>query len=170
MNNEKDYSLLRPFDLEAAKRGEAITSIVGYDGKPVWEYVAGPDSSGLFILKVIKSDIFTSPCVTEKLRMVPICWVEGKPVYKGDSLWHATAVKVTASHNLWDNPEGFICTDGDYVCAESLSWAPHKAKKREGWMNVYKDTSIRVIYDSIEEADFNASKNRVKCVHVTWSE
>ena len=61
MEQTKDYSLLRPFDLEAAKRGEPILWI---DHPIRW---------------VALSD--------KELRMAPLCWVEGRPVYKGDVLY-----------------------------------------------------------------------------------
>ena len=61
MEQTKNYSLLRPFDLEAAKRGEPILWI---DHPIRW---------------VALSD--------KELRMAPLCWVEGRPVYKGDVLY-----------------------------------------------------------------------------------
>lgn len=81
---EKDYSLLRPFDLEAAKRGEAI---IDTDGDEC-NYIAGPHKETAEIVVEFPCDLGFMTCMAQNLRMAPLAWVEGKPVYKGDGLFH----------------------------------------------------------------------------------
>ena len=85
MEYPQNADLLRPFDLEAAKAGAPV-QILGR--APELTYVAGPDSAGKYIFKV-PDGRFTRPetCEVEKLRMAPLAWVEGRPVYRGDRLY-----------------------------------------------------------------------------------
>lgn len=92
----KDYSKLRPFDLEAARdRGELLTSFNDISqGNPVWRYTAGPDSEGKIIATVLDNGRFTYPSRTSAFRMVPLAWARKSadedvlwPVYKGDVLY-----------------------------------------------------------------------------------
>lgn len=81
---------LRPFDLEAAKAGALVTDP---SDEMLWSYVAGPDASGKFVMKIEAKDIgtygeFTYPSRPDFFRMKPLCWVEDRPVYKGDVLWN----------------------------------------------------------------------------------
>lgn len=146
MNTEKDYSLLRPFDLEAAKAGEAIcwhedgdVAINVYFVKecviPVFEECFEDEQCG----------IFNYQQCNECLRMAPLCWVEGKPVYKGDVLY-STGGCHTGEY-VAPNGKELIRTDlGEYLpvgddCGSEncridyLTWTPPKVK-REGWVNI----------------------------------
>ena len=93
MEHKKDYSLLRPFDLEAAKAGALLTCCPGhaanhmFGGDPVWKYVAGPDVDGRILVEVIESGRFAALSRPESFCMAPLAWVEGRPVYKGDVLY-----------------------------------------------------------------------------------
>jgi len=79
---EKDYSLLRPFDLEKAKAGGAICY---YQDGTHREFITGPDDHGYFVIK--SQDGWFRFGKHEDYRMAPLAWVEGKPVYKGDVLY-----------------------------------------------------------------------------------
>lgn len=77
MNNKE---LLRPFDLAQAEAGDPIC----------WSYLDDPVA---FVGRCANSDIavrrddgiIETPCEFS-LRMKPLFWKEGKPVYVGDSL------------------------------------------------------------------------------------
>lgn len=80
---QNDYSLLRPFNLEAAKKGEKIVC-------------GGKTSSKFYQLEedlfCIKWDtgprgVYELPAVKNSFKMAPLFWLEGKPVYKGDPLF-----------------------------------------------------------------------------------
>lgn len=125
---KKDFSLLHPFDLEAAKRGEEIC---WYETGDKLEYIGTSTSpvAGCFRwLEGVNKDTFeTYPA--GYIRMKPLCWVEGRPVYKGDVLWHRRRGQIVASHMIDDGE--FLCEEGvdsgDRV--ENLTWTPPKVKR-----------------------------------------
>jgi hypothetical protein len=140
----KDYSLLRAFDLEAAKRGEAVC----LHGGEAARWVGRSESNTANIVEHNKS--FAGNVVEylfdRYLRMVPLCWVEEKPVYKGDVLYFLNKSRV-ASHVSTDSDgdcflhfnDGSDCWlsgpspifDGLVAC----TWTPPKVK-REGYVIV----------------------------------
>lgn len=77
----KDCRLLRPFDLEKAKAGEKICWPTG-DGDVVF---VGCSSNGQVAWESEGVIGFIDP--RENIRMAPLAWVEGRPVYKGDVLY-----------------------------------------------------------------------------------
>lgn len=104
MEQEKDYSLLRPFNLEAAKRGDPICDMAG---KTDWQFIHGLDRDGCMILMHIKNGHYITGTKHGEMRMAPLDWLEGKPVYVGDMLWNkplkAFALILTADN--WNHPE-----------------------------------------------------------------
>lgn len=138
MEQQKDYSLLRPFDLEAAKRGELLCDV---EARVFWSYVAGPDSLSKYILKVdhapMSNGEFTYPTSAAPLRMAPLCWVEGKPVYKGDVLYQNTAALPGDRVVVDGNEDGIIDNQGRWNGRSHLTWTPPKVK-REGWVNIVR--------------------------------
>lgn len=99
MTQDKAFSRLRPFNLEAAKRGEPIC---WYDDGERVRYIgqSAAHDGGACV------EFLEGECVGQfetyapiYLRMAPLCWVEGKPVYKGDRLY-----------STWkdSSPEGFL--------------------------------------------------------------
>ena len=150
---EKDYRLLRPFDLEAAKRGEKICW--NEDGF-LAEYI-GPcgmhDENDICIKWIDGSGLaeIGHYVMHESLyfRMAPLTWLEGRPVYSGDVLYKKAKtwgkfVKVTGA-----KPDGeFLileCDEPHYSGTEYadnrrgwLSWQKPKTT-REGWVNLYSN-------------------------------
>lgn len=163
---KRDYSLLRPFDLEAAKAGALLTCCPSpaanhlFDGAPVWKYVAGPDVDGRILVEFIKTGRFASLSRPESFRMSPLAWVEGRPVYKGDVLYSkhfATAIanplpdagKFTVT-GFQDYGDGSGCLAAGEVSPHhstlpsSCSWTkPAQVVKRKGWVNVYRYSGSR---------------------------
>ena len=118
---DHDYTLLRPFDEEAAKRGEPICISSGTE---LWDYVAGPDSVGNLCLRIKDSGQFAAinACPVSLFRMKPICWVEGKPVYKDDRLYH-TIYKIWGSVSVVDGELVFDYSEGAIEVREvNLTW------------------------------------------------
>lgn len=157
MNTEKDYSLLRPFDLEAAKAGHEITNENG-DARI---YVDGPDYMGQVCVKGCQGGLYIDP--VGSLFMSPLCWVEGKPVYKGDVLYS----KITSFRYEADGSEN----------DEFFTWTKPTVK-RDGWVNVYQQSSLigsrrstgSEIYESKADADLGAGRDRIDCVRIEWEE
>lgn len=173
---KKDYSLMRPFDQKAAKEGDSICWNSS-DEKLTGRYLAGPDKSGDVAFEDVDGDLYVSR--VSEFRMTPLCWVEGKPVYKGAVLY-AYGDRVTANgtrsfKNLNDEylPVGEF---GENVNVGSLTWNPPMVK-REGWLNVYGFGKAAVLYETKSEADKGATTpfgkiaaSRLDCVRIEWEE
>jgi hypothetical protein len=160
---KKDYSKLRPFDLEAAKRGETICR--NDDDDESFKYIAGPDSSGYFVLELPHGEFrFRAERI---LRMAPLCWVEGKPVYKGDVLYNKESGNLRVVVKVEENTlckNAIVCLDGKWNTQENLTWNKPKQKvKRKIWVNVYSDEEFSA-YSSEETANCNAASDRITCV------
>lgn len=167
MEQAKDYSLLRPFDLEAAKNGALLTGGAWtahlFDGTAAWKYIAGPDVEGNVLVEIICSGRF-SLFPAECFCMAPLCWVEGRPVYPGDNLY-------------WKNGCGVFTAGGRMVGVElnSLTWSkPKRTVKKAGWINIYplvgKCGQAGQIYPTKTAADNSASSARIACIRVEWEE
>jgi hypothetical protein len=122
--SEKDYSLLRPFNLEAAKAGEAIC----YDNAIRCKYIAGPDRVGSIAYEGYDGLLYTA---TYGFRMAPLAWCEGKPVYKGDVLYCPTVHKNYSKHVVSHvENDRIYATDGLWITAGHLTWTPPKGQAR----------------------------------------
>jgi hypothetical protein len=149
---KKDYSLLRPFNLEAAKRNEPFCSKLRYlqerDNSPL-TFISGPDTTDR-ICANNKSGILDL-YHTSTLCMAPLCWIEGRPVYKGDVLYTTCNNPDGASIKKYcefvvesypkDQPTNRPYLMGNDVWSVSicyLTW-PHQKQKREGWYVTHKD-------------------------------
>ena len=190
MEQAKDYSLLRPFDLEAAKNGALLTGGAGtahfFDGTAAWKYIAGPDVEGNVLVEIICSgrfNLFPAECFC----MAPLCWVEGRPVYSGDVLyWDCGGAEFTVgSRMLFDGQmiEGVSVTTegfthdipGTGVLHENLTWKkPKRTVKKAGWINIYPlswmDGRAGAIFQTKTEADSSARSGRIACTRVEWEE
>lgn len=178
MTTEKDYSLLRPFDLEAAKAGELLCDI---DGNDKYKFAAGPDSNGKIVTIFEKDGAFVCPPPHSPsvFRMAPLAWVEGKPVYKGDVLWYKFGKrdvwqKVVARDRA-DEVNWMTCEDGIHRKVACMTWTYPKVK-REGWINIYPNeiTGISATtsdaYITREYADSGAFPGRIDCICIEWEE
>lgn len=123
MNNK---NLLRPFDLAQAEAGAAIC----------WSHLEEPVT---FVGRCSNNDIavrrddgvIETP-TSSSLRMKPLFWKEGKPVYVGDSLWHTVSKRTLIVNRLQEGAEAeeygfFYDTQGTHVRADlCLFKAPPK--------------------------------------------
>jgi len=105
---KKDYSLLRPFDLEAAKAGALLTKQgpVNSSAKSPFTLAAGPGTDGDCAVQDALGNIWV--CHGDCLCMEPLAWVEGRPVYKGDVLHHS-AVGNFIVEGVYSENEGRGC-------------------------------------------------------------
>ena len=166
---QNDYSLLRPFDLEAVNRGEEICY---FDGEFA-EYIAGPDQRGIVVIKSKNLEFNFAREIA--LRMKPLCWVEGKPVYEGDVLWYVNKqIKVTdiMDHYLlttYEDCNWLSCEDGYLRNTKEMTWkAPNSKKETKTGIttklevNLHEDvlSAIRNLNDSIQQ--LNEALNKYK--------
>lgn len=163
---EKDYSLLHPFDLEAAKRGEKF-AFVGANGLEQRKFIAGPDSIGMIVIQDERGMFQESG--TYPYVMAPLAWVEGKPVYRGDVLY---------LKDMLGSIKKFIATsfDGDKLWSNTgwmplnlLFWQKPKTK-REGWVNVYPGDEVAGCYHNKETADEHCADDRIACIKIEWEQ
>lgn len=114
MNNKE---LLRPFDLAQAKAGAAVC----------WSYLDAPitfvgcTAEGNIAIR--REDWTIETPYPSSLRMKPLFWKEGKPVYVGDSLWHTISKRTFIVDRLQENANAekhgyFYDTQGVRVCAD----------------------------------------------------
>lgn len=167
---KKDLSKLRPFDLEAAKRGEAICD----RNRPELEarFIAHVPDIAEHDRVIIKIGNGIVQCSESGechgygsiyFAMAPLCWVEGNPVYKGDVLYSKGAYNVKHQVDTIKGDEVWQESDIDgigrrgFIRVKDLTWTPPKVK-RNGFVLLVKDcgfTRIRngKIYDSEDEAN-----------------
>lgn len=168
---EKDYSLLRPFDLEAAKRGEKIILMCG-EPWPHNVKFCGASSNGKVVL-IEFDDLSAGERYSHQLRMPPLAWVEGRPVYRGDTIYTTEGRAVVVNNTYRE----YAVTDGEWVVeCRAATWQKPKTK-REGWVNVYPNLGCVNIHKTKNEADAcatfgdgNIYPNRVACIRVEWEE
>ena len=129
----RDCSKLRPFDLEAARRGEPICTARGC----AVSFVSGPDSGGN-ICVVGTSGLYTL-LPPQALFMAPLAWhQDGTPIYAGDPIWSTvTGVEGKVTHVSPDEKVLF-CKKGD-VC-EALHWP----SMQEFWSHTPPKRTIRI--------------------------
>lgn len=155
---EKDYSLLRPFDLEAARDGAAIVALV--DGGTKMEprgFVKGPDCM-VYCVVVTDEGVYRLVKAHE-YRMAPLCWVEGKPVYPGDVLEHTRLGEVVAKSE--HASKGMLVVEKyDGLAVENLTWPRPKPVKR--WVNIYRVNT----FASQEAANEYATSSRIACIEI----
>ena len=155
---EKDYSLLRPFDLEAAKAGVLLCDQSG-------STLAGllcctPDSSGYFRAWVDRIGGLVSSLPGKSIRLAPLCWVEGKPVYPGDMLEHAKHGEVVAKSRHAASKGMLVVEKYDSLALGNLAWPRPKPVKR--WINVYPANS----FESQDSANEYAASSRSACIEI----
>ena len=122
---KKDYSLLRPFDLEAAK---SEYGIIDTDWDAV-RYIGASSKFDEVCVEQTNGDLLIG--VSSDFRMAPLCWVEGKPVYKGDVLYGVGEKKpLTAELDglHWNHDESQL-VEWRYASGGGYTWAPPKVKR-----------------------------------------
>lgn len=167
MEEKKDLSLLLPFDLEAAKRGELLI----WDERETarWVGVSSKDG-GIHIIEINMQEgaVRLSYATVGDLRMAPLSWVDGRPVYKGDTLFFK------------DSGQKLLVTSISTDCPmDQLTWTkPVRMVQKEGWVNIYPPAQlmrenaaiISAAWATKEAADENAMDRRLACVRITWEE
>ena len=177
---EKDYSLLRPFDLEAAKAGAKVCW--HEDGEVAVDVMFVRDRViPLFEMCFSEEQaaVFTHDDSRRYLRAAPLCWVEGKPVYPGDVLWQTTlagdvlkrkAKQISADGSYLEFEEtGSWAMDGS---VSKLSWAEPPPKPVKRWINVYPGMyrdggpCSTTMHSTKEAADDDLMHGSIACIEI----
>lgn len=180
---EKNYSLLRRLDIEQARQGAELCTA---DGQPVKFIDYLPDGGeynrvlcyfpGAGITRRLSVKGLFMPCASAcDIFMAPLGWIEGRPVYKGDALFH----KIQRGKYVIDGFAGGV-EGGEYrsgyvgLAPSGLTWdepavVPSKIL-REGWVNIYSERRISKLYELEKDADRNSAGDRVACARVEWEE
>ena len=158
---EKDYSLLRPFDLEAAKAGAKVCW--HEDGEVAVDVMFVRDRViPLFEMcfSEERAAVFTHDDSRRYLRAAPLCWVEGKPVYPGDMLEHAKHGEVVAKSRHAASKGMLVVEKYDSLALGNLAWPRPKPVKR--WINIYPANS----FESQDSANEYAASSRIACIEI----
>lgn len=181
----KDLSLLRPFNLKKAKQGEPIC--FHNDLRFKIRY-CGTKSNGNHFIEFEDGSYKIDN--SKYLRMAPLCWIEDKPVYKGDVLYKTTPsfepYPVTVLNLFTLNNTDYLDLDTDTAIPKQteyadnrkhyLSWTRPKPKqKKQGWINVYPQypqigVTNAIWHDTKEQADESAGVDRIACVPFEYEE
>lgn len=189
--SEKILSLLRPLDFTQLKIGDEIVWLDYYNYLKVY-YIGGPDDDGIIAIRTVdasgSNNIYTR--YQTSFAMKPLAWVDGKPVYAGDTLF----VKGIANND----PNGYkVVTSGrkgvagfsSTIClygigwfdVEKLTWEKPRTKKT-GWIAIYNidrpvaDKNVPIasgsnIYSSREFLENVLTNSDYKdIVQITWEE
>lgn len=185
---------LRKFTAEHAKPGTRVT----YDDYN-FEYVAGPDTCGFYIFKMVEGlryyrGQFADPVHPDAVDifLTPLGYLDdGIPVYDGDIVYFIDAVLsgqsriVSGIHSYGNGGEsiGFTVYDGknsNWVSFGSVTTIKPKDKKY-GWVNVYRAFgSVTRIFGEIHESEYLASRSKdvnyhydyhyVDTIKIDWKE
>lgn len=153
---EKDYSLLRPFDLEAAKAGAKLFCINSKNGETECTFI---QKAGDELCIHFERFGFSIHDETDSLRMAPLCWVKGRPVYPGDALEHTRLGEVVAKSEH-ANKEILVVEKYDGLAVENLTWPRPKPVKR--WINIYPNTG----HSTKAAADQAEAIGRIACIEI----
>jgi hypothetical protein len=137
-NKTNDYNLLREFNLKQAQAGAAIVCVM--ITTRIYEYEV---NDAIFLgITTNHSEVFIQDEYGEgycrhvsRIKMKPLAWVEGKPVYKGDVLYYTYqdgsfdvfTVEGTMQ-TLCNAPALLDCNTGAWAGLSELTWTKPKKK------------------------------------------
>lgn len=121
---QRQYRLLREFNLEQAQNGETFTYHLYYEKE--LKYLSKSKDGVVFAEDSAGCGMTT---MAAYLKMKPLCWVDGKPVYKGDKLWYKSkADNNYYQHEAWSITSDHLFDEGSFgfVAVSLLTWdKPH---------------------------------------------
>jgi hypothetical protein len=169
-----DYKLLRDFNLEDAKAGAGICS-----GRLMTDltFIAAHKNSVFVELSALTDALLLH---SEEVKMKPLFWLEGEPVYKGDVVYHVNLGEgVIVSADDWEETIVNFGNGDEWCYRPLLSFAKPKTE-RKGWINIWKcSSSIGVSTGSQVYANKEAAlrgllglcdNDLVDTIEITWME
>lgn len=176
---QKDYSLLRPFDLEKAKNGNLLCNIYDEYTYKLLSYTMNTNEELLSVQVEVVKGIPHQYNVRDltTLKMKPLAWVEGKPVYKGDILYSKVIKGFDYLVDSVSERGDIISYSSDYLgrieepC--NLTWnKPKQKKSKKVWVNIYPNNEVGNTYNTKKDAICNAKCNVVTTIEVeiNWEE
>lgn len=189
MEHTKDYGLLRPFDPKAAEAGEPVMQMGGSLYPIRWVGRSANRQANIIERQTVSGVHHVEYAIDAWLRMAPLCWVEGKPVYKGEKMWRKDgqwtyAHEIVGKTQQEDDGLGVLLqvTEQGTTWSENLTWTPPKVR-REGWVNIVgrkggsRETSDRIIRNADIFDDEAKAKSWaghcgdvIACVRIEWEE
>lgn len=160
-----DYTLLRKINRDEFVMGmKVLDDVLG-----LCEFVAGPDDHDCVVVRHTSPDtgrVLFLLFHADDVKLPPLAWLEGKPVYRGDTVYH--------------KQYGAVLVAGYPIDLNECSWKGPKTKHK-GWVNIYRDSDdtlpkvSRRVYETREIAKAVASRTEllgvhVACVEVEWEE
>lgn len=148
MNEQRDYSLLRLFDMDAAMAGAPLAwGRTALKCRFLGESKNTPNFDNRGAQFCIEHEGGLAYSYADDLFMAPLCWVEGRPVYRGDVLYHprhgegkviedrrycgGAAIKYEAAGTA-------VAIDAPYFY-DGLTWTPPKTVTRQVKLLAYLD-------------------------------
>lgn len=127
---ENKLELLREFDEAGAKRGEPICTTDGICVK----YIAGPNRLNTVVVQWYDQQFHTPN--KNGLRMAPLHWKDGRPVYRGDVLYlsgkSVTVKDMTLGVFITSNcliPPGLLTWEKSHISVKFIEWPDHVPPK-----------------------------------------
>ena len=122
--------------------------------------------------------IVHAKCTEKNLRLLPMTWLEGKPVYKGDTLYYKGSdialLKQGTSLIIIDTrlPNFAVLIDAGgfqrIIPFDALSWKNIQVPiVHTRWINCYPN-GFTAHHKSKEEADSQAEADRCDCICIHW--
>lgn len=173
MTAGEQYELLRP--VEVWEKGTLV-----HDSRlEMMTLISGLDNRGNVCVEHNGSYLVVWSACTA-LRLAPLAWLEGKPVYSGDKLYHKVFKEVEIVRY-----DGFlhalvgVNSDGDEygLSYDMLLWDKPKEKKTY-WVNLYQSQSSTMfdlegyMHPTKEKADEKEDKKRkrIACAYIEVEE
>lgn len=162
------FLTLKDFDMDMFKNGTKIINewgaIASYVADNASEIVVQAETNSNLNFTVLEK----SQLKRYNFKMLPLFFVEDKPVYPGDVLYDT------------ENEEHWHFTPGDEYpesYAEYLTWNKPKVKK-EAWVNLYKTSmscagvDVGSVYSNEDKAKNGAvdKKSYIKTIRIEWEE
>ena len=128
---QRQYSLLREFNLEQAEAGDEILHLLS----PSFIYTEVIHEVEFKGVTSNLQEVFLEDkqgegycCGTQRIKMKPLCWLEGKPVYKGDVLYEnaenseGEALVVKSTFEPLNCDDALKFTSGTWAFLHELTW------------------------------------------------
>lgn len=179
-----NFELLRPFSLTAARDGHPMV-INGMNPQTHLPciipcvLVAEGGSNMEHCVRLTMERGRLCLAFADQLRMAPLGWLEGRPVYLGDALYFNASAPSDWVAKEWrptSIDDGVVYQNDECVPLAHLTWTkPVRYPARKVWVNVYPEhyshASIsQTQYSKKSEADSWAHPNRLACIEIELPE
>lgn len=149
------FDLLRPFDPTQVINGAKVCT---KDYNVNIKYITGPNALGYVVIQYATCRGEYDIIEQSKLRLAPLSWKDGKPIYWGDIIYYRNSEFKIISYN--ENTNEFTISDS--ACKFEVSFADISLERKKkilhtAWINIFRneDGDVRLSkypYTTKEEA------------------